>query len=466
MIPSSFVLMDALPLTPNGKVDLLSLAPPEAVRPEVKDRYVAPSTPLEAQLTHIWAQVLGVDRVGVRDNFFELGGDSILSIQVVARARQAGLELTPKQFFQHQTIAELAPGVEIVTGTPAEQGQVTGDAPLTPIQRWFFEQNLADPHHFNQAVLLETPPALDERILRCVLQHLIAHHDALRLRFTCEGTQRHQTFAPSDSVQPFSLRDISNLPDAAQTGVIEEAAAAAQGSLDLTAGPLIRMVLFNLGPTQSCRLLIVVHHLAIDGVSWRILMEDLWTAYGQVYRGEVIQLPRKTTSFRTWAKDLSLRAQSPAVRAESYWVMIGEGHAPMIPRDFDCAENLVQSTRTISVSLTSDDTRALLHEVPKPYQTQINDVLLTSLVQAFAAWTGESALLLDVEGHGREALSDGIDISRTVGWFTSIFPVRLQLDAGASPGDALKAIKEQLAVYQIAASGTVCRGICPTMLSS
>lgn len=445
MIPSSFVLMDALPLTPNGKVDLRSLAPPEPARPDLEDRYLEPSTLAETKLTRIWAQVLGLDRVGVRDNFFELGGDSILSIQVVARARQAGLELTPKQFFQHQTIAELAAVVETNHATHADQGQLAGHAPLTPVQRWFFEQNLNDPHHFNQAVLLETPPALDEGILRRVFESLIAHHDGLRLRFSQEGTEWQQSFAPSVEPLPFSRHDLSNFPAAAQATAIEAAAAVAQRSFHLTTSPLVRMVLLDLGYEKASRLLIVIHHLVVDGVSWRVLSEDLWNGYAQVCRGEAIQFPSKTSSFRQWAEDLLLHAQAPAFREElPHWLGVGEEQGPGLPRDFSMSENLVESTQTISVSLTSDETNALLRDVPKAYQTQINDVLLTALLQAFSEWTGESTLLLDLEGHGREALSDGIDLARTVGWLTSIFPVRLRLEPATSSGEALKSIKEQL----------------------
>jgi amino acid adenylation domain-containing protein/non-ribosomal peptide synthase protein (TIGR01720 family) len=444
MVPSSFVLMDELPLTPNGKIDLESLAVPDAARPELKNRYVAPSTPLEVQLACIWAEVLGVDKVGVRDNFFELGGDSILSIQVVARARQASLELAPKQFFQHQTIAELAEVVVAAPAATAEQGSVTGFAPLIPVQRWFFEQKLVDPHHYNQAVLLTTPPGLDEAMLTQALRHLIVHHDALRLRFRCDEAGWREYIAPPDASTPFARYDFSELPENAHASAIEEAAAAVQGSLDLGAGPLVRMALFDLGPAKYPRLLIVAHHLVIDGVSWQILMEDLWTAYSQLHRGDTIQLPAKTTSFRAWAEHLSLRAQSAAVRGESYWLAAAGESEAKLPRDFDVPENLVASARTIDESLTTDETNALLHEVPKAYQTQINDVLLTALAQAFREWTGNSILLLDLEGHGREAGSDAFDLSRTVGWFTSIFPIRLHLKPVIQPGEALKSVKEQL----------------------
>jgi non-ribosomal peptide synthase protein (TIGR01720 family) len=192
-------------------------------------------------------------------------------------------------------------------------------------------------------------------------------------------------------------------------------------------------------------LLLLIHHLAVDGVSWRILMEDLWTAYAQAARGEPIQLPRKTTSFRQWAEHLLVRAQSAGLREElPFWLSVGKADNSPLPRDFNGLPNLAESARTLSVSLAAGETHELLHEVPKAYQTQINDVLLTALLQAFAEWTGQRRLLLDLEGHGREALSDGIDLSRTVGWFTSIFPVCLQLDPPASVGHPLMGIKEQL----------------------
>jgi amino acid adenylation domain-containing protein/non-ribosomal peptide synthase protein (TIGR01720 family) len=445
MVPSSFVLMDALPLTPNGKVDHQSLAPPDPVRPALKDRYMEPGNPMERRLAEIWAQVLGLERVGVRDNFFELGGDSILSIQVVARARQAGLELTPKQFFQHQTIAELAAVVATGPAARAEQGPVTGAAPLTPAQKWFFEQNLSEPHHFNQAILLETPPGLDEEILKQALQHVVAHHDALRLRFTRTEPGWTQSLAGPEGAPPFWRHDLSHLPEAEQAGAIEAAAVAVQTSLDLAAGPLVRMALFDLGPLKPGRVLFVGHHLANDCVSWRILMEDLWTVWGQLGRGEPIRLQPKTTSFQQWAEQLSKHAQSPALRHElPHWLAVSEGTISPLPRDFGAMPNRVESVRALPVALTAEETQALLHHVPKAYQTHIDEVLLTALLQAFSEWIGEPSLLVDLERHDREALSDGADVSRTVGWFTSIFPVCLRLERAAFPGDALKSVKEQL----------------------
>ena len=274
---------------------------------------------------------------------------------------------------------------------------------------------------------------------------MVAHHDAFRLRFTRDRAEWRQFFASSPGELPFSRHDVSSVPENERAAAIEHIAAAAQSSLGLTSGPLVKMGFIDTGAGKPGRLFMVVHHLAIDGVSWRVILEDLWTAYAQLSRGEAIQLPPKTTSFREWAEHLASRAQSAEIREElPQWIGVAEGHTASLPCDFNSSSNVMESARTVLIALTLDETNALLRDVPSIYQTQINDVLLTALVEAFSEWTGEPSLLLDLEGHGREALSQGIDVSRTVGWFTSIFPVRLSIPPAATPGDALKSVKEQL----------------------
>ena len=444
MVPAAFVVLNALPLTPHGKVDHLALPAPDQARPELKESFAAPHTPVEKILAAIWAEVLKLERVGVHDNFFELGGDSILSIQIIARANQAGLRLTPKQLFQHQTVAELATA-GTTSAVQVEQGPVTGVVPLTPIQRRFFEQHLADPHHYNQAILLEVRQALDPALVGQALQQLLLHHDALRLRFVRVASGWQQINAgPGDAV-PFSAVDFSALAEAGQAPAVEAAAAELQASLNLMEGPLLRGALFDLGPQKPGRLLLVIHHLAIDGVSWRILLEDLWTAYQQLTRGKVINLPPKTTSFKRWAERLADFAQSAALQRETaYWLSQSWTRSSRLPVDYPGGDNTVASACTVRVSLSTAETRALLQEVPAVHRTQINDVLLTALVQAFARWTGARSLLIDLEGHGREVIEEAVDLSRTVGWFTTRFPVLLDLERPVRPGEALKSVKEQL----------------------
>jgi amino acid adenylation domain-containing protein/non-ribosomal peptide synthase protein (TIGR01720 family) len=458
MVPSAFVLLKTLPLTPNGKVDRQALPAPDPARTELEETFVAPRTPVEDALARVWTQVLGIDRVGIHDNFFELGGDSILSLQVIAKAHQAGLNLTPKQIFQHQTIAELATVAGTTQAIQAEQGLVSGPLPLTPIEHYFFEQNLLDPHHWNQSVLLEVRQALDPKLLEQALTQLLVHHDALRLRFEQTESGWKQINAKPDDTVPFSCVDLSDLPPDEQESVLEAAATELQVSLNLSQGPLVRVALFNLGAEKTSRLLLVIHHIAVDSVSWRILAEDLQTAYQQLDRGEAIALPPKTTSFKQWSQRLREYANLAQVQQElDHWLAEPRRQVSRLPVDYLRGANTEASARTVSVTLSMAETKVLLQEVPAAYRTQINDVLLTALVQAFAQWTGERSLLVDLEGHGREEIFDNVDLSHTVGLFSSIFPVLLDLGEASHPGEALKAVKEQL-------RGIPNRGICYGML--
>ncbi|MBG1267392.1 non-ribosomal peptide synthetase/type I polyketide synthase [Nostoc sp. WHI] len=445
MMPSAFVFLETLPLTPNGKVDGRALPTPD-LRRELEVSFVAPTTSIEETLGKIWADVLRVEQVGIHDNFFDLGGDSILSLQIIARANIAGLQLIPKQLFAHQTIAELAAVVDTTKKIQAEQGLVTGALPLTPIQQWFFELNLPEPQHFNQSILLSVPPDVQPELLEQVLQKLLLHHDALRLRFTPDSQGWHQVNDGLEEKVPLSVIDLSTIPPQEQSAALENTGSELQASLNLSTGPLMRVALFKLGNNQPDRLLVILHHLVVDGVSWRILLEDLFSAYQQLSRGEVMALPPKTSSFKDWAHRLTEYARSLALTSElDYW-MQPNFNFTSLPIDYTVGKdaNNIASTAQVSKSLSLEETSTLLQEVPAAYNTQINDVLLTALVQSFAQWTGSASLLIDIEGHGREELFDNLDLSRTVGWFTSLFPVCLHLEEINHPGNMLKSVKEQL----------------------
>lgn len=444
MLPSAFVMLEALPLTPNGKVNRRSLPAPDTARPELESILVPPHTPVEEVLAGIWSDVLRRDSVGVNDNFFELGGDSLLSLQIISRANQAGLKLIPRQLFQHQTIAELAAVAGINQIPQAEQVVVTGALPLTPIQHWFFEQDLPEPHHWNQAVLLEVRQALNLAVLEKVVRHLLIHHDALRLCFERQSSSWQQINAGADETVPLTRVDFSALSAAEQGAAIEAAAAELQASLILSKGSLVRLTLFDLGADQPNRLLIVIHHLAVDGVSWRILLADLEAAYQQLSRGETVHLPSKTTSFKHWAERLTEYAKSGNLQQELYWLTESRTRVCTLPVDYLEGDNTEASACTVSVSLSAEETQALLQEVPQAYNTQINDVLLTALVQVFGQWSGSRSLLVDLEGHGREEIFEDVDLSRTVGWFTTVFPILLNLEEACYPGEELKSVKEQL----------------------
>jgi amino acid adenylation domain-containing protein/non-ribosomal peptide synthase protein (TIGR01720 family) len=459
MTPAIFVTLDALPLTAHGKVDRDALPDWKTVRANSGPAIVAPRTPAEETLAAIWQKALKLEYIGIHDDFFRSGGDSILSILVVARAAKAGLRFTTRDLFQHPTIAELAAIASTSPDAAPAQGVVDGEAPLTPIQHWFFERELSEPHHFNQAVLLDMLPEVRADLLRRALDELVLQHDALRLRFTQETTGWRQAHAAAEGTAVVCEVDLAGLSASEQQATLNARANEAQASLNLSQGPLLRAVLFHYGHGAPSRLLLTIHHLVVDGVSWRILLDDLATAYQQLTHNEPVRLPAKTASFKEWATRLEQQSGSAALTTEAgYWLQQFAATAPLpVDLSFDVDANTVAASDRVRVALDRRQTSTLLHEVSDVYRTQVDDLLLTALVQACERWTGSRSLSIDMEGHGRpggngdEALFADLDVTRTVGWFTSIYPVHLHLDGSgpgeelkAIPGEALKAIKEQL----------------------
>jgi non-ribosomal peptide synthase protein (TIGR01720 family) len=293
--------------------------------------------------------------------------------------------------------------------------------------------------------LLEVPSDLQPELLLEVVQKLLVHHDALLSQFVQEGENWQQIHTDVQATVPLSIFDLSHLSPAAQETTIKAKDTQLQASLDLATGEIAKVALFQLGKNQPNCLLFIIHHLAVDGVSWRILLEDLATAYQQISRGQAIKLPEKTTSWQYWSDRLTEYAQTQAVKELDYWVNQSNISTKTLPVDYPAVaeNNTLASTASVLLALNEQQTRALLQDVPSAYNTQINDVLLTALVQSFAQWTGENSLLIDLEGHGREDLFEDVDLSRTVGWFTTLFPVGLEIQEN-QPGEALKSVKEQL----------------------
>ncbi len=406
-------------------------------RPALSSEYQAPGTEAEKILVDIWSTILGIDKIGIHDNFFELGGDSVINIQITARANQAGLKLSPKQVFEYQTIAEVAAVAGTATLLEAEQGLVTGSVPLTPIQRWFLDQDQKNPHHFNLSTLLQTEQVIDTDALVAAIDVLLKHHDALRLHYQHEtdGVWTQTIAAPLDEsiVQNYDLSRLDADMQREQLGIIGDAL---QKSLNLNTGSLMKVASFNMGESPS-KLLLVFHHLIMDVISWRIVIEDLNTLYAAISEGRQYSLPDKTASFKQWSLALQNYARSEQAEAElSYWQQVAASSPAVLPVDLNedmlvsrerAAGNTIASSKNITRYLDEEETRMLVTDVPASFGVSINDLMLWALSQALNGWTGQSLVAIDVEGHGREAILEGLDPSRTVGWFTSLYPVVLEL---------------------------------------
>ncbi|MDW5531196.1 condensation domain-containing protein, partial [Azospirillum sp. NL1] len=439
MVPAHIVVLERLPLTPNGKLDRKALPEPEVASASAQ---VAPRNEAEHALAALWCELLRLDSVGVTDNFFELGGDSILSIQLVSRARRHGLTFTPRDVFEHQTLEALARAARRDgTAMPAAgQGPVTGTLAPTPIQRWFFEEPIPNRSHWNQSVLLRLRRPVDPALLERALAALAAHHDALRLVFAADGTARH--------LEPEAVPPLLWHREAADAAAQERLCGEAQRSLDLEHGPLLRALLVERADDGGQRLLLAIHHLVVDGVSWRVLLEDLQLACAQLEGGEPVVLPAKTASFRSWSEALQRHAASAALKAELSWWRDSLRDAPTglpgVVEPVPAGALTVAASAVARTRLDAGWTKRLLSSAPAAYRTRVNDLLLTALARVLCRWSGTASALVQLEGHGREELvaGAGMDLSRSVGWFTTAYPVHLR--PGGDPGAAIMAVKEQL----------------------
>ncbi|MEV7246847.1 condensation domain-containing protein [Streptomyces sp. NPDC093248] len=464
MVPAAVVVLDRMPLTPNGKLDRAALPAPAFE----STGYRAPHTPAEVLLAGIYADVLDMDRVGADDDFFAIGGDSIRSIQVVARARTAGLDITAQDVFAHGSVAELA----AVAGRTADRpvleeldGGGVGPMPLLPIARFLTESG---PHisRYTQSMVLELPPGIDPVGLAVTLDAVLDRHDMLRARLVtdADGRTELRTGAPgtvraAELIHRIEMTGDPDDPAALRTVRTEFHAAADR--LDPAAGVLLRCVWFDHGPARRGRLAVVAHHLAVDGVSWQILVTDLTTAWQRVRLGRTPALEPVGTSARRWSHALRDEALTERRTAElPHWLDTVRGPDPLLgDRPLDPAVDVVSTVERIRVTLSADTTDAVLTTLPGRFRAGAHDGLLTALALAVATWRRrrdqpETSTLLRLEGHGREeTVAPGAELSRTVGWFATLFPVRLDtegvdldeaLRGGPAAGRAVKQVKEQL----------------------
>ncbi|MFF9778209.1 amino acid adenylation domain-containing protein [Streptomyces sp. NPDC013978] len=469
MVPAAFVGLDALPLTPNGKLDRRALPVPDFGAADAPGR--APRTPREELLAVLFGEVLGTGSVSIDDNFFDRGGDSIMVIQLVGKARRAGLSLNAAQIFEHKTVAALATVAESLDEAPAPAGPgagdtaPTGEVPLTPIMHWLRERG-GPVEAFSQSMVVPVPPDLGLDRLTAAVRALLDHHDVLRATFSREDTGTGWTMrvdAPGTVRAEDWVRrvDAAGLDDAELRALAAEQAAAARDRLDPFAGRCGQAVWLDAGPDRPGRLLLTLHHLIVDGVSWRILLPDLKTAWEATEPGATGAPLPVGTSFRAWAQHLRTEAARPERAAElELWTRaLADGGAPVTVQPLDPARDTAATARSISLDLDTGTTSALLTTVTAAFRGRVDDVLLTAFALAVADWRrrrglGDSdAVLIDLEGHGREPGDSGAELSRTVGWFTSMYPVRLApgpldradaLAGGPAAGQAVKRVKEQL----------------------
>jgi amino acid adenylation domain-containing protein/non-ribosomal peptide synthase protein (TIGR01720 family) len=430
-IPSYLVVLDALPLTPHGKVDRAALPMPERAPTSQEE----PATALERLVLDVWREVLKIDAIGVTDNFFELGGDSIKAIQISAALHRREQQATLTDLLSFPTVRAIAARLSPVTTLEAAPA-VAGDVALTPIQRWFFDLRSPAPHHYNQAVMLHRTDGFDEATVRLVLDRLVEHHDALRLVF--DGDRQIQQPAQQTSDR-LAIRDFRFEVD--QSACVADAAAALHRSLHLASGPLFKAELYQ--TADGAHLLLVAHHLVIDGVSWRILLDDFAAAYSQAIGGAIVQLAPRTASFAAWSARLQEIAGAASLRAEiPFWTRVDQAvrTSPVVSA---LSGLCVGEARQDSLVLDRQMTLALMRESHHAYGTDAQDLLLAALGRAVAIVFGTTRMPVLLEGHGREDVFADVDVSRTVGWFTTMYPVVLE-DLAADIASTVTRTKETL----------------------
>ncbi|WP_363322859.1 amino acid adenylation domain-containing protein [uncultured Alcanivorax sp.] len=421
MVPSQLLTLEALPLTPAGKVDRKALPQPQW---QTTSQGEAPQTDNEKILADIWQPLLGVDNVSRDDHFFALGGDSILALQIVSKARQQGLALTPKDLFEQPTLRALAAAARVVTGNAASQEPLSGPVGLLPIQQRFIEQRGLS--LCNQYIHFSVQDAFDPERLEAALQMLEAQHDALRLRFSATDPQQAECLAES-------TRPLLQVVEARSESDISHAMAAAQGGLGPADGKVLQ-ALYIVG--DAPQLLLTLHHLAVDGVSWRILLEDLFSAYQQLQQGGDASLPRKTHNLQDWRQALNQHFVPEAEKELPYWQQATQTLAPLFPvhqdsgpARFECQTD----AKTLRRWVKSADRYASLN---------LEEFLLIALAGTLADYCGRDTVRIHRESHGRADSHAGLDLSRTVGWFTSLYPQRL--DCQGDLAASIKWQKEQL----------------------
>ena len=444
MQPSFIMALDSFPLNANGKIDRQRLPDPEPTQAQGDTQ--GPRNQIEADLVTIWTSLLSVENIGIHDNFFELGGDSIITIQVISRVKKAGYVLRPRDIFEFPTIAALAKVVRVKEEEQkavSEQGLLTGSSGLLPIQQRFLAQEHESISHYNQSMLVSVSKRQKPEHLEKAFRALLEQHDALRFEYrkTEVGWEQHY----SNRLEHMQIIDLSELPATEVGPAITKHCDVFQRSLDIGKGEVVRCAYFKT-PTEigQDRVFLVVHHLAVDMVSWRLLLEQFSESLQQLANGSTLQFEKKGTSYRQWVSALEKYATTEEVVSQlPFWEQAKDAYTAL-PTDQESLVNNREDANIHTITFSTEKTTALLQEIHQTYQTEIDDILLSALLRTVANWSGRNELVVGLEGHGREDLFPGIDISNTVGWFTNLYPVLLAEGAEPSTKNLIRNVKEQL----------------------
>jgi len=440
MIPQRFVIMERMPLTPNGKVDRDQLEEP--VFEDVLDSvYVGGRNEKEKALEKAISYVLGLNCVSVKNNFYHLGGDSIKAIQVSSKVKDSGFKITVKDILSHPIIEEMALHLEVVEKMTFNKAPSEGSIKRTPIVSWFIDQNLKKSDHYHQSIVLEINQEIETKRFEKVLNELFRSHDSLRMNYSKKNenlvyTENH--LSPANFVEEYDLSELSDIGKENEMNRIGEIF---KSSFDITEGRLLKACIFNMGSNKK-RIMLVAHHLIVDGVSWRILIEDINILLDQSLRNEKLELDITTHSYQEWAEKLELYAKEIVEEEEEYWKRMLDFN-PDFPMEHDFGDDTVLNSETISLELNEADTSKLMTEANSIYKTEANDLLIASLIRTIKNHTGCRDVAIELEHHGREELFSDLDISRTIGWFTSMYPFAMRLESDEI-GAEIKEIKERL----------------------
>lgn len=440
MVPVYFIELDEIPLTRNGKVNRELLPKPENDNIE-NEEFIEHRNNKEKKLVNAISDVLNIERVSVKQNFYHLGGDSIKAIQIASKLNDRGLKIKVKDILSNPIIEEMALCIEQSKGLIINQGHCEGKIRPTPIISWFFSQNFANPNHYNQSIFLELKHDTATEKLEIILNELIKHHDSLRINYNSITGELFYNNEYLNKYYNIQEHDLTNLLYSMQIDRMALLADELKSSFNIENEVLIKACVFELGQHEK-KFLITAHHLAVDGVSWRIILEDINTMVKQINNGQGIMLPSKTHSYQEWTKVIENYCDYVIDKEKSYWEQI-LGKDFSFPADFNVGEDTVDSSCTIAVQMDEELTKCLLTKADLSYNTEPKDLLITSLLRTIKEFTGSEDIIIELEGHGRDDIFEGIDISRTVGWFTSLYPFYIKLKK-ENLSDQIKEVKEEI----------------------